>query len=247
MTFRIFSTARPWAPWWSCRPSRARLRWSDSCAVRNARLRSSACWAAETTMSFASRRLARPPRVWPPSRPTRRCRSLGSAPSRRVPDSSSVTRAACRCRIAAGLRSFRVTLGPQTLRQSPSLHRLRRARNHRGEALHRRLVLHPLPELPPPAPCRSPAWAALDAADGVPADRGGSDRGRRGNRVHAGVRRWGALACALLYVWEFLLTRRSPLEVVTLEEAREYRRNWIMTSIATICATGALVYLTTQM
>src|SRR5437773_10791394 len=49
----------------------------------------------------------------------------------------------------------------------------------------------------------------------------------------------GAVACALLYVWEFLLTRRSPLESVTTEEAREYRRNWAMTAVATICATGA--------
>ena len=56
----------------------------------------------------------------------------------------------------------------------------------------------------------------------------------------------GALACALLYVWEFLLTRRSPLESVTTQEAREYRRNWIMTGAATICATGALVYLALQ-
>ena len=56
----------------------------------------------------------------------------------------------------------------------------------------------------------------------------------------------GALACASLYVWEFLLTRRSPLESVTTQEAREYRRNWIMTGAATICATGALVYLALQ-
>jgi len=56
----------------------------------------------------------------------------------------------------------------------------------------------------------------------------------------------GALACALLYVWEFLLTRRSPLESVTTQEAREYRRNWIMTGAATMCATGALVYLALQ-
>ena len=56
----------------------------------------------------------------------------------------------------------------------------------------------------------------------------------------------GALACALLYVWEFLLTRRSPLESVTTQEAREYRRNWVMTAAATVCATGALVYLATQ-
>ena len=56
----------------------------------------------------------------------------------------------------------------------------------------------------------------------------------------------GALACALLYIWEFLLTRRSPLESVTAQEAREYRRNWAMTAVAAICTTGALVYLATQ-
>jgi hypothetical protein len=56
----------------------------------------------------------------------------------------------------------------------------------------------------------------------------------------------GALACALLYVWEFLLTRRAPLEAVTDEEVREYRRNWIMTAVAAICATAAVVYAATQ-
>ena len=57
----------------------------------------------------------------------------------------------------------------------------------------------------------------------------------------------GALACALLYVWEFMLTRRSPLEVVTDDEAREYRRNWVMTALAARCATGAVVYAATQL
>ena len=56
----------------------------------------------------------------------------------------------------------------------------------------------------------------------------------------------GTLACALLYLWEFLLTRRSPLEAVTTEEAREYRRNWIMTAVATLFATVAIVYAATQ-
>ena len=56
----------------------------------------------------------------------------------------------------------------------------------------------------------------------------------------------GALACGLLYVWEFVLTRRSPLEAVTTEEARGYRRNWVMTAVATMCAAGALVYAATQ-
>ena len=56
----------------------------------------------------------------------------------------------------------------------------------------------------------------------------------------------GVLACASLYVWEFLLTRRAPLESVTTQEAREYRRGWVIAAVATICATGALVYLATQ-
>ncbi len=55
----------------------------------------------------------------------------------------------------------------------------------------------------------------------------------------------GALACALLYVWEFALTRRAPLEAVTSQEAREYRRNWIVTAVATIFAAMALVYAAT--
>ena len=56
----------------------------------------------------------------------------------------------------------------------------------------------------------------------------------------------GALACALLYIWEFVLTRRSPLEAVTDEEARGYRRNWAMAAVATLFATGAVVYAATQ-
>ena len=56
----------------------------------------------------------------------------------------------------------------------------------------------------------------------------------------------GTLACALLYIWEFLLTRRSPLEAMTAEEEREYRRNWIMTAVATLVATVAIVYAATQ-
>ncbi len=56
----------------------------------------------------------------------------------------------------------------------------------------------------------------------------------------------GALACALLYVWEFLLTRHSPLEPVTIEEAREYKRHWLMTAVATLFATGAVAYAATQ-
>jgi hypothetical protein len=56
----------------------------------------------------------------------------------------------------------------------------------------------------------------------------------------------GALACALVYIWEFVLTRRSPLEVVTDDEARGYRRNWVMTAVATLFATGAVVFAATQ-
>ena len=56
----------------------------------------------------------------------------------------------------------------------------------------------------------------------------------------------GALACAMVYIWEFVLTRRSPLEVVADDEARGYRRNWVMTAVATLFATGAVVYAATQ-
>ena len=56
----------------------------------------------------------------------------------------------------------------------------------------------------------------------------------------------GALACGLLYFWEFLLTRRSPLAAVTAEEARLYRRSWVMTAGATLFATGAVVFAATQ-
>jgi len=47
-------------------------------------------------------------------------------------------------------------------------------------------------------------------------------------------------------VWEFLLTRRSPLEPVTSAEAREYRRNWVLTAVATVLATAAIVFAATQ-
>ena len=56
----------------------------------------------------------------------------------------------------------------------------------------------------------------------------------------------GVLAGALLYVWEFVLTRHAPLELVTSDEAREYRRNWVMTAVATLVATIAVVYAATQ-
>jgi len=56
----------------------------------------------------------------------------------------------------------------------------------------------------------------------------------------------GALACALLYVWEFLLTRRSPLEPVTSAEARGYRRNWALGALAMLAATGAIAFAAMQ-
>ncbi len=56
----------------------------------------------------------------------------------------------------------------------------------------------------------------------------------------------GALACAMVYIWEFGLTRRSPLEVVADDEARGYRRNWVMTAVATLFAVGAVAYAATQ-
>ena len=57
----------------------------------------------------------------------------------------------------------------------------------------------------------------------------------------------GAIACALLYAWEFGLTRRSPLEPVTNEEAREYRRNWALTSVAAVVATVAVAFAATRL
>jgi hypothetical protein len=57
----------------------------------------------------------------------------------------------------------------------------------------------------------------------------------------------GALACTLLYVWEFLLTRRAPLEPVTDEEARGYKRHWALASAATIAASAAVAFLVTRL
>ena len=57
----------------------------------------------------------------------------------------------------------------------------------------------------------------------------------------------GGIACALLYAWEFALTRRSPFEAVTDEEARGYRRNWAIAAVATLCATGAVAFAATQL
>ncbi len=56
----------------------------------------------------------------------------------------------------------------------------------------------------------------------------------------------GVTACALLYGWEFVLTRRSPLDPVTAEEAREYRRNWVIAAIVTVVATGAVALALTR-
>jgi hypothetical protein len=56
----------------------------------------------------------------------------------------------------------------------------------------------------------------------------------------------GAVACALLYVWEFALTRRSPLDAVPPDEAREYRRNWAIAAVATAVATIAVVFAVTR-
>lgn len=56
----------------------------------------------------------------------------------------------------------------------------------------------------------------------------------------------GAIACALLYAWEFLLTRRAPLEAVTAEEEREYLRNWAIAALATLFATGAIAFAATR-
>jgi hypothetical protein len=58
---------------------------------------------------------------------------------------------------------------------------------------------------------------------------------------------FGAIACALLYGWEFLLTRRSPLEAVSDEEARGYKRNWALTSLATLVASVAVAFLATRL
>jgi hypothetical protein len=57
----------------------------------------------------------------------------------------------------------------------------------------------------------------------------------------------GAIACALLYAWEFLLTRRAPMEPVTAEEARGYKRNWMLASAATLAASAAVAFLVTRL
>ena len=56
-----------------------------------------------------------------------------------------------------------------------------------------------------------------------------------------------AIACALLYVWEFLLTRSSPLEAVSPEEARGYTQHWMLASAATIAASAAFAFLVTRL
>ena len=57
----------------------------------------------------------------------------------------------------------------------------------------------------------------------------------------------GAIACALLYMWEFALTRRSPLEPVTNEEARGYRRSWAIACVATVAASAAVAFAVTRL
>ena len=56
-----------------------------------------------------------------------------------------------------------------------------------------------------------------------------------------------AIACASLYVWEFLLTRGAPLDPVTEEEARGYKRHWVLASAATIAASAAVAFLVTRL
>ena len=154
-------------------------------AAPSARSRSSACSPAATTTSSASPRRARRPAASPRSRPApalplTRIGAITEGPGLVVRDERGVPLA----RAAARLRSFRVTRGPHAQLRPPALPRLRRALDHRGEALHRRLVLHPLPELPAPAARRSAARPALDPAGRVRADRRGGDRRRRGHRPH---------------------------------------------------------------
>ena len=57
----------------------------------------------------------------------------------------------------------------------------------------------------------------------------------------------GTIACALLYVWEFALTRRSPLEAVTAEEAHGYKRLWAIASVATVAASAAVAFAVTRL
>jgi hypothetical protein len=57
----------------------------------------------------------------------------------------------------------------------------------------------------------------------------------------------GAVACALLYIWEFTLTRHSPLERVSSEEARGYKRHWAITSAATVAAGVAVAFAVTRL
>ena len=57
----------------------------------------------------------------------------------------------------------------------------------------------------------------------------------------------GMIACALLYGWEFLLTRAAPLEAVTNDEAREYRRHWVIAALAAVFASGAIAFAATQL
>jgi len=56
----------------------------------------------------------------------------------------------------------------------------------------------------------------------------------------------GAAACGLMYVWEFFLTRRAPLFVVTPAEAKEYRQSWMITAVATVIATCVVAFAVTR-
>ena len=57
----------------------------------------------------------------------------------------------------------------------------------------------------------------------------------------------GAIACALLYAWEFVLTRDAPLFVVTPIEAKEYRLSWVIAAIATVVASIAVAFAATSL
>ena len=57
----------------------------------------------------------------------------------------------------------------------------------------------------------------------------------------------GAIACALLYAWEYVLTRDAPLFVVTPAEAKEYRLSWVIAAIATVVASIAVAFAVTSL
>jgi hypothetical protein len=57
----------------------------------------------------------------------------------------------------------------------------------------------------------------------------------------------GVIACALLYTWEFALTKGSPLDAVAPSEASEYRRNWVLAAVTTVIAGVAVAFLMTRL